>query len=223
MKNRTAQLIWQTCYCTLSLVAIAGSVGLYNMKFTRDFYIYFTNLSNYLAAGIMLAELIQTARKRGDDFVTVAPRLRFVSMLGLVLTFLVFNLLLAGDPARDPALNYRVECLLCHIVLPVMYVIDWLIFYVHGKAHWTWPFLSALYPIAYLIFVFAHAALWQFNSSALNYAGTDPIIYPYFFLNPEKVGIGGMAMWIGALLIGFMLGGFLFLLIDRLLMKRKNR
>jgi hypothetical protein len=29
-------------------------------------------------------------------------------------------------------------------------------------------------------------------------------------------------MWIGALLIGFMLGGFLFLLIDRLLMKRKN-
>jgi hypothetical protein len=222
MKNRTAQLIWQTCYCTLSLVAIAGSVGLYNMKFTRDFYIYFTNLSNYLAAGIMLAELIQTSRKRVDDFVTVAPRLRFVSMLGLVLTFLVFNLLLAGDPARDPALNYKVECLLCHIVLPVMYVIDWLIFYEHGKAHWTWPFLSALYPIAYLIFVFAHAALWQFNSSALNYAGTDPIIYPYFFLNPEKVGIGGMAMWIGALLIGFILGGFLFLLIDRLLMKRKN-
>ena len=222
MKNRTAQLIWQTCYCTLALVAIAGSVGLYNMKFTRDFYIYFTNLSNYLAAGIMLAELIQTARKRGDDFVTVAPRLRFVSMLGLVLTFLVFNLLLAGDPARDPALNYKVECLLCHIVLPVMYVIDWLIFYEHGKAHWTWPLLSALYPIAYVIFVFAHAALWQFNSSALNYAGTASIIYPYFFLDPERVGIGGMAMWIGALLIGFILGGFLFLLIDRLLMKRKN-
>lgn len=222
MKNRTAQLIWQTCYCTLALVAIVGSAGLFNMKYSRGFYIYFTNLSNYLAAGIMVAELIQTARKRGDGFVTVAPRLRFVSMLGLVLTFLVFNLLLAGDPARDPALNYRIECILCHIVLPVMYVIDWLIFYEHGKVHWTWPLLSALYPLAYLIFVFAHAALWQYNSSALNYAGTDPIIYPYFFLNPEKVGIGGMAMWIGALLIGFILGGFLFLLIDRLLMKRKN-
>ena len=222
MKNRTTQLIWQTCYCTLALVAIVGSVGLYNMKFSRGFYIYFTNISNYLAAGIMLAELIQTARKRDDGFVTVAPRLRFISMLGLVLTFLVFNLLLAGDPARDPALNYRIECLLCHIVLPVMYVIDWLIFYEHGKVHWTWPLLSALYPIAYLIFVFAHAALWHFDSSVLNNAGTDPIIYPYFFLNPERVGIGGMAMWFGVLLIGFMLGGFLFLLIDRLLMKRKN-
>ena len=222
MKNRTAQLIWQTCYCALALVAILGSVGYYEMKFTRDFYIYFTNLSSYLAAGIMLAELIQTARKRGDGFVTVAPRLRVISMLGLVLTFLVFNLLLAGDPTRDPALNYKVECLLCHIVLPVLYVIDWLMCYEHGKVRWTWPLLSALYPVAYLVFVFVHAAMWRFNSSVMNYAGTDPVIYPYFFLNPERVGIGGMAMWIGALLIGFILGGYLFLIVDRLLMKRKN-
>jgi hypothetical protein len=222
MKNRTAQLIWQTCYCTLALVAIVGSIGLYDMKFTRSFYIYFTNLSNYLAAGIMLAELIQTARKRDDGFVTVAPRLRFISMLGLVLTFLVFNLLLARDPARDPALNYKVECLLCHILLPVMYVIDWLMFYEHGKVRWTWPVLSALYPIAYLIYVFAHAALWRFGSGVMNHAGAAPVIYPYFFLNPEKVGINGVAMWIGVLLIGFILGGFLFLLIDRLMMKRKN-
>ena len=222
MKNRTAQLIWQTCYCTLALVAIVGSIGLYDMKFTRSFYIYFTNLSNYLAAGIMLAELIQTARKRDDGFVTVAPRLRFISMLGLVLTFLVFNLLLARDPARDPALNYKAECLLCHIVLPVMYVIDWLMFYEHGKVRWTWPVLSALYPIAYLIYVFAHAALWRFGSGVMNHAGAAPVIYPYFFLNPEKVGINGVAMWIGALLIGFILGGFLFLFVDRLMMKRKN-
>ena len=222
MKNRTIQLIWQTFYCTLALVAIIGSVGFYDMKFTGDFYIYFTNISNYLAAGIMFAELIQTTRKRGDSFVTVAPRLRFINMLGLVLTFLVFNLLLAGDPARDPALNYKVECMLCHIVLPVMYVIDWLMFYEHGKVRWTWPVLSALYPIAYLIYVFAHAALWRFGSGVMNHAGTAPVIYPYFFLNPEKVGINGVAMWIGVLLIGFILGGFLFLLVDRLMMKRKN-
>ena len=221
MKSRTAQLIYQSVYTALALVAIIGSMGFYEMKFTRDFYIYFTNISSYLSAGIMLAELIQTARKRGDGFVTVAPCLRFISMLGLVLTFLVFNLLLARDPARDPALNYKVECLLCHIVLPVMYVVDWLLFYEHGKVRWTWPLLSTLYPIGYLVYVFAHAALWRFDSSAMNYAGTDPIIYPYFFLNPERVGLGGMAMWIAALLAGFIVGGFLFMLIDRILVKLK--
>lgn len=138
----------------------------------------------------MLAELIQTARKKENSFVATAPRLHFISMLGLVLTFLVFNLLLANDPARDPALNYKVECLLCHIVLPILFVMDWLLFYEHGKVKWTWPLLSALFPLGYLAYVFIHAALWRFDSSILNYAGTDPIIYPYFFLNPERVGIG---------------------------------
>ena len=45
MKNRTAQLIFQSIYAALALVACVGSVGFYDMKFTSDFYIYFTNIS----------------------------------------------------------------------------------------------------------------------------------------------------------------------------------
>ena len=220
MKSRTAQLVFQSIYVALALVACVGSVGFYDMKFTSDFYIYFTNISNYLCAVIMMAELIQTARKQGDGYVTAAPRLRVISMLGLVLTFLVFNLLLANDPARDPALNYKVECILCHIVLPIMFVADWVLFYEHGKINWKLPLLSALFPLFYLIYVFLHAALLRFDSSIMNYAGTDPIIYPYFFLNPERVGTGGIIIWSAALLAGFVALGYLFMLADRLLRKR---
>ena len=221
-KNRTAQLIFQSCYCALALVACVGSVGFYDMKFTSDFYIYFTNISNYLCAGVMLAELVQTARRSGDGYVTLAPRLRFISMLGLVLTFIVFNALLANDPARDPALNYKVECILCHIVLPVLYTADWLLFYEHGKVNWKLPLLSALFPVVYLLYVLIHAALWRFDSSVMNYAGTDPVIYPYFFLNPERVGVGGIALWVAGLLAAFILGGYVFMLIDRALAGRKK-
>ena len=220
MKSRTAQLVFQSIFVALALVACVGSVGFYDMKFTSDFYIYFTNLSNYLCAGIMIAELIQTARKQGDSYVTAAPRLRVISMLGLVLTFLVFNLLLANDPARDPALNYKVECILCHIVLPILFVADWAIFYEHGKIDWKLPLQSALFPLIYLVYVFLHAALRRFDSSIMNYAGTDPVIYPYFFLNPERVGIGGIILWVGALLAGFVALGYLFMMVDRLLRKR---
>ena len=222
MKNRTAQLIFQSIYAALALVACVGSVGFYDMKFTSDFYIYFTNISNYLCVGIMIAELIQTARKQGDSYVTTAPRLRVISMLGLVLTFLVFNLLLANDPARDPALNYKVECILCHIVLPILFVADWVMFYEHGKINWKLPLLSALFPLFYLVYVFLHAALWRFDSSIMNYAGTDPVIYPYFFLNPERVGIGGIILWVAALLAGFVVLGYLFMMVDRLLRNNFN-
>ena len=220
MKSRTAQLVFQSIFVALALVACVGSVGFYDMKFTSDFYIYFTNLSNYLCAGIMIAELIQTARKQGDSYVTAAPRLRVISMLGLVLTFLVFNLLLANDPARDPALNYKVECILCHIVLPILFVADWAMFYEHGKIDWKLPLQSVLFPLIYLVYVFLHAALRRFDSSIMNYAGTDPVIYPYFFLNPERVGIGGIILWVGALLAGFVALGYLFMMVDRLLRKR---
>ncbi len=218
-KNRTAQLIFQTFYVALGLVACVGSVGFYDMKFTGDFYIYFTNLCNYLCVGIMAAELVQTAKKKTESYVTTAPRLRVISMLGLVLTFLIFNLLLANDPARDPALNFKVECILCHIILPVMYVADWVMFYEHRKINWKLPFLSALFPVLYLVYVFVNAALHGFDSSVMNYAGTDPVIYPYFFLNPERVGISGMIIWILGLLAAFILMGYLFMLIDHLLGK----
>ena len=219
-KNKSAQLIFQSFYVALALVACVGSVGFYDMKFTSDFYIYFTNISNYLCAGIMVAELIQTVRRKQDGYVTTAPRLRVISMLGLVLTFLIFNIMLANDPARDPALNYKVECILCHIILPIMYVADWAIFYEHGKINWKLPLMSAVFPFLYLVYVFVHAVLWKFDSSVMNYAGTDPIIYPYFFLNPERMGISGIIIWVLALLAGFILLGYLFMGTDHLLGKK---
>ena len=220
-KSRTAQLIFQSVYVALAVIACVGSVGFYDMKFTSDFYIYFTNISTYLCAGVMIGELIQTAKKRSDSYVTTAPRIRVISMLGLVLTFLIFNILLANDPARDPALNYKVECILCHIILPIMYVADWVMFYEHGKISWKLPLLSALFPLLYLVYVLLHAALWRFDSSVMNYAGTDPVIYPYFFLNPARVGIGGMIVWMIALLAGFIALGYLFMLVDCLLVKKR--
>ena len=200
-RSRTAQLIFQSMFCTLALIACVGSVGFFDMKFSSDFYIYFTNLSCYIATGMMIFELVQTARKKEDSYVSAAPHLHFMIMLGLIITFIVFNALLANDPARDPALNYKVECILCHIVLPILFVIDWAVFYEHGTMDWKLPLLTPLFPLGYVVYVFIHAALRGFDSSIMNYAGTDPVIYPYFFLNPEKVGIGGMALWIFGLLV----------------------
>ena len=82
------------------------------------------------------------------------------------------------------------------------------------------PCAFTLFPVLYLVYVFIHAALRGFDSSIMNYAGTDPIIYPYFFLNPERVGIAGMITWILALLVGFIVMGYIFMIIDHLLGRR---
>lgn len=220
--NRTAQLIYQSFYCALGLVAIVASFGVFDdyTMFRWDFYVHFTNLSNYLCIGIMAAQLVQTAKKKEDSYVTVVPLLKFIGVLAIMLTFVVFNALLAGD--RDPQLNWRVGSLLCHVVLPIMFVGDWFLFRERGRVKWYYPVASVGFPLAYLTFIMAQAALLKFDTSILIPGTTTPLIYPYFFVNLETQGVAGVAKWAVILFVAFMVVGFLFYGIDRVL-KRKDR
>ena len=141
IKNRTAQLIFQTVYCTLGLVGCIACLGIFDdiNMFRWDFYVHFTNISNFLCLGVMIAALIQTAKKKEDSYVSAAPILKFIGMLGILLTFLVFNIMLAGAEGRDPQANWRIGSLCFHVVLPIMYIADWFLFYERKKSKWYYP------------------------------------------------------------------------------------
>ena len=218
IKNRTAQLIFQTIYCTLGLVGIVACLGIFDdiTMIRWDFYVHFTNLSNFLCIGVMLTSLIQTIKKKEDTFVTTAPLLKFIGMLGILLTFLVFNILLAGAADRDPQLNWRIGSLCFHVVLPIMYIADWFLFYERKNTKWYYPIASIAFPLVYIIFIFTQAAIMKFDTSILIPGTKTPLIYPYFFVNLETQGVGGVAKWIVILLAAFIAVGFVFFGIDKL-------
>ena len=223
--NRTAQLIYQSFYCALGLVAIVASFGIFDdyTMFRWDFYVHFTNLSNYFCIGIMTAQLVQTAKKNEDSYVTAAPMLKFIGMLAILLTFVVFNALLAGAADRDPQLNWRIGSLLCHVILPILFVADWFLFRERGKVKWYYPVASVGFPLAYMVFIFAQAALLKFDTSILIPGSNTPLIYPYFFVNLETQGVSGVAKWAVILFAAFMAVGFIFYGIDRLLARKGRR
>ena len=224
IKNRTAQLIYYTIYCTLGLVGTIASLGIFdNINMVRwDFYVHFTNISNFLCIGVMLAALIQTAKKKEDSYVTAAPILKFIGMLGILLTFLVFNIMLAGAPGRDPQLNWRIGSLTFHVVLPIMYIADWFLFYERKKCKWYYPVASIAFPLGYVIFLLVQAVILKFDSSILIPTTTTPLIYPYFFVNLDTQGVPGVLMWIGILAAAFVAVGFVFFGIDKLGKKKSN-
>jgi hypothetical protein len=223
IKNRTAQLIFQTIYCTLGLVGIIASLGIFdNINNIRwDFYVHFTNISNFLCIGVMAASLIQTAKKKEDSYVTAAPLLKFIGMLGILLTFLVFNIMLAGAEGRDPQANWRIGSLCFHVVLPILYIADWFLFRERRKAKWYYPIASIGFPLAYVIFLLIQAVILKFDSSILIPTTTTPLIYPYFFVNLDTQGIDGVLMWIGILAVAFAAVGYLFVGLDQL--GRRNK
>ena len=218
IKNRTLQLIYQTIYCTLGVVGVIASLGIFdNISNLRwDFYVHFTNISNFFFLAVMFIALVQTAKKKEDSYVTAAPIFKFIGMLGILLTFLVFNILLAGAEGRDPQLNWRIGSLCFHVVLPIMYIADWFLFYERRNTKWYYPIASIGFPLAYAIFIFVQAAILKFDSSILIPTTTTPLIYPYFFLNLDTQGIDGVAMWILILFVAFVAVGFLFFGLDRL-------
>ena len=225
IKNRTAQLIFQTIYCTLGLVGTIASLGIFdNINAIRwDFYVHFTNISNFLCLGVMIACLVQTIRKKEDSYVSAAPLLKFIGVLGILLTFLVFNIMLAGAEGRDPQLNWRIGSLCFHVVLPILYIADWFLFYERKKVKWYYPIASIAFPLAYVIFLLIQAIILKFDSSIFIPTTTTPLIYPYFFVNLDTQGATGVLMWFGVLAAAFVAVGFAFFGLDRLGKKKLDK
>ena len=224
IKNRTVQLIYQTIYCTLGLVGCIASLGIFdNIQNIRwDFYVHFTNVSNFLCIAVMVIALVQTVKKKEDSFVTAVPLSKFIGMLGILLTFLVFNIMLAGAEGRDPQANWRIGSLIFHVVLPVMYIADWFLFYERKKCKWYYPIASIAFPLAYVIFLLTQAIILGFDSSIMIPTTTTPLIYPYFFVNIETQTVPGVLLWIVILAVAFVAVGYLFYGLDRLLKNKKG-
>ena len=214
IKNRTVQLMFQTAFCTLGILGIIASFGTFNYVFRPDFYVHFTNLSNYFCIIIMFIELVETIKKDKNEYVTKVPLLKFIGLLAILLTFIIFNFMLAGD--REPELNFYINSVLFHIILPIMYLIDWILFYEHKKVKWYYPLVSVSFPVIYAIFIFIRAWILDFNPEA-------PYIYPYFFLNLDELGVAGVIKWILILSVVFIIIGYVIFGLDKVSFKRKKQ
>lgn len=211
IKNRTIQLIFQTIYCTLAILGFAGSLGYFTAQFNNEFYIFYTSLSNYLCYGFMFVSIVFTIKasnKKEDGFITFAPKLKFVFNIAILVTCLVYNLILAKYQHNAFTYFTNPSNVLNHLILPIMFVLDWVLFYEHGKTKWYYPLLCIIAPAIYVVYIYVRALI-----VGGAYTGT---IYPYFFLDPNIVGWGGVVTWISILLAMFINLGYTVYLLDNI-------
>lgn len=220
IKNRTSQLVYLSMACAVGIIAILASVGLFDGAFRWDFYIHFTNLSNYFCLGILIAELISVIKKNENSCIKTSPCLKFIGLLAILLTFFVYNIMLA--PTKSMQINFSIFSISLHVIMPILYVVDWVLFY-ERKVTWKYPLISVLFPLIYIVFVFVHAGCFKFNADIMNFAGTGPHIYPYFFLNVNNIGVLGVVKWVVILAVAFIALGYMMYGVDKLISKhRKN-
>lgn len=210
IKNRVVQIIFQTVYLTLAILGVIGSLGYFEQSFNGNFYAYYTNLSNYVCMGVMIAAFVHTIKsaiKKEDGFVKTTPAFKFLCVILILVTFLVYNILLAKE--KSPSEYFlSLSNLLMHVILPIMFILHWVLFYEHGKVKWFHPLLCTIIPLGYVIFVLIRAAILKGIEGAM--------LYPYFFLNVDKLGWGGFFAWVSILVGIFVLIGYIIYFLDNI-------
>ncbi len=172
----------------LTLVAIASQLVIHVRMGASvvNFFSYFTNLSNLLAAGILLL----TAKNRRAS--AWLDRGRAISAMNMAVVGIVFTLLLRSEDlgALQPWVNF-----VLHDLMPCVVVLDWLLDPPSTRLGVRDLVQFLVFPAAYLAYSLLRGALIDW--------------YPYPFLNPAHVGgYGGVAVYAIGITMIFLLVGW---------------
>jgi hypothetical protein len=158
---------------------------------------YFTNFSNLII--IVMAGALLFGRGRLYDWFK-SPAVLSACCLYITFVGLGFWFLLGGPGELVTLLDWIPE-ITAHTLAPILGAVYWFRVVPKGELNWRHLLLWLIYPIVYLIY-------WLFRGPLVGY-------YPYFFIDVDALGYGGVALWSGALIVVFLFLGSLMLLVDR--------
>jgi hypothetical protein len=205
-----AQKIYMTLLAIITWVALVlqfyiilqSTVGYSKLKLSTNFFSYFTVLSNLLVALCLTSVLVSPSSRLGLFFskITVQSALAlYIFIVGLV-----YNLVLRGIVTLT-GLDWVVDNIL-HVVVPVLYVIYWLVFTPKAVLKYKDGIPWVLFPIVYLVYSMIRGSITHW--------------YPYPFLNADVHGYGKVAVNIVVMVAAFFVVGLLLIAVNRT-MKQK--
>ena len=172
-------------------------------------FVYFTIQSNTILAAVLAWSVVAGLRGRGHP----PAWLKGGAALFVTITGVVYNTVLnpGGGEGAVLLLQGEVENDTLHVLVPLLAVLDVLLWDRHGLLRWRHAALWLLYPLAYFGFVLARGPL---------VAGTDR--YPYFFVDVDRYGYPGVLRNALVCTVAFWLLGVLFVAADRLLARARR-
>ncbi|WP_438353434.1 Pr6Pr family membrane protein [Microbacterium sp. CJ88] len=177
-------------FAAAALVAVAYQLFAIHIPRGYDvgsFFAYFTNQSNLLISAVFIVSAVRILRGR-TTATPVESAVRGASVVYIAFVGLVFNTLLRDVDlsAISPWVN-----IVLHYVLPVVGVVDWILWPPRNRLPWSAIGWWMIYPAVYAIAAIVRGALDGF--------------YPYPFFNPAASGgYGGVALLCALMIVGFL-------------------
>ena len=180
---------------------------------------YFTYQSNVFVLIYFIINIIYSIKhiKNHKSTSSILPKVKGAMTMSITITFLVYHFLLsASDFAMaEPYKGHFISNILLHYIIPVMTIIDFIIFDKRGIYTKKDPLKWLLIPSAYFIFSIIRASIGEPFSGGSR--------YPYFFIDIDKYGLGTVLTNTILLVIGFLIIGYSIYFIDHKFSKSSNK
>ena len=225
LKNRVVALTYRIVAFLVIIFGLLYNLGIFSGTLHSVLLLYYTIESNIAALVLFGVFIFLTARKIKTDGTkgsnSFFPRTTAGVTIAIMLTFLVFwCVLFPFASEEDRALITSYDNLSIHFIAPLLMLFDYILFCESGRLKKFDPLYYAIVPLVYLIITlfigFSGRVVYQIP-------GLERWSYfPYFFLDPEKVGLWMIAFIAG--LTAFYLGLCYFTLwIDKKRGKREAK
>lgn len=219
IRNSRLAFAYRMLLIAACLYAILVYSGVLAGRFNPQIFVYFTILSVLLAFVFFNALVLASLRARpGEESRLLHALAHFKGgvTMAVTITMGVYHFVLA--PVIFDMAGYRpfsFNDIIVHYMIPVMVIVDWLLFDPKPTTTAADPVKWLGIPVAYALFVGIRAQL----GGALRGSGSQ---YPYFFLDIDALGAGRVALNAVLLLLGFLALGYVLLGIDRLLGRKQH-
>ena len=161
------------------------------------YFSFFTILTNILTASVFTAVAFEPRDGWGKRL--CRPSVQAATAVYIAIVGMVYQLLLRQ--LWNPKGAQWVADVLLHSIVPVGYVVYWLLFAPRVGLSWKDSVTWLIYPGAYLVYILARGAV----------SG----LYPYPFVDVNLLGYGGVLARAGLLLLVFLGIGLLVVAVGR--------
>lgn len=217
IQNRYLSVLYKAAVFILAGVGLYLNSGLpqhLNLSILK-YYTMLSNLLCFLYFGAALVYGSSVIRKSGGRGSAVLfPRFKGAVTIAILVTMLIYQFILADTPFSMGAGGSSLSDNMVHLFVPVLVILDWLLFDAKGRFHIQDPCLWCLLPMIY----------WGYTliAAQLGVTYTAGSRYPYGFIDVDRLGFSQVALNVGLLLLGFLVLCYLIYGVDKLLSRGKK-
>ena len=213
------QIIFELLIVLIGVSGIIRHSGLLTGTVRKDFFRYYTNLSNLLVVMFYMFRTVIRIRRSYDGFYgkIVFSEIWFYSVtMCIFLTFGIFHFVLYPQLKKSPSGSHEFKFLhslsnyCVHYIIPLLSLLNWFLFSDKMALQYFWAVIWTIIPLIYVVYA-------QILGAKNMIIENTESAYPYDFMDTKKHGWKIVLRNCVIVMIVFVISGLLLIFIRKMI------